>query len=78
LATGRATRVRDLAGLLSRLCASPKQVCFAGGAQTGNPVHWAADTRKLQEMVPGSAYGADYDLAGRLRATIDAWTRERS
>ncbi len=76
LATGRATRVRELAELLSTICASPKQISFAGGSQIGNPVHWAADTRKLQDMVPDSASGAGYDLAGRLRATIAAWMRE--
>ncbi len=78
LATGRATSVRELAELISRICGSSKQIVFGGSNQVGNPVHWAADTRKLQELAPGPSYGADYDLAGRLTATILAWTRGHS
>jgi UDP-glucose 4-epimerase len=78
LATGRGTRVRDLAQMIQRILGSKHEVCYANRERRGDPLNWAADTRRLQGLAPGFSFGAAYDLEGRLRTTLAAWQKTES
>jgi UDP-glucose 4-epimerase len=76
LATGRGTRVRDLAKLIGSLLRSPKEVRCAKQARAGHPANWIADVHMLNALAPSLPIGAAYDLEGRVRATLEEWACE--
>jgi UDP-glucose 4-epimerase len=78
VATGHATRVRDIAEMMRGLLGSSKDIRCENRERPGNPLMWAADTRKLKDIAPALTLGSADDLEGRLRETIVAWRRSES
>jgi UDP-glucose 4-epimerase len=76
LASGRGTRVRDLAHMLGTLLHSRTEIRYANQARPGNPAHWVADISILKAYAPSLPLGSAYDLEGRLRATVEAWMQD--
>jgi UDP-glucose 4-epimerase len=70
VASGAASRIGDLAGLLSELHGSRKPVIGAGRPRLGDPPHWQADIGALRERIGAIPHRP---LAEGLRACLAAW-----
>lgn len=70
VASGRETRILDLARMMGAMIAPEKEIVCRGEARPGDPHRWLADIRRLQSIIPG---WNPQDMAQALEATIRHW-----
>jgi len=70
IASGNATRVREMVAMVGAALGAAKAVRYTGVARAGDPLHWQADMSAYRAL---TGRETAFDLRARVAETVRAW-----